>query len=144
MSIFDTKGSVPVETIQDPNTGETIHRVAIEPKLIADINKTIETHQSTMNQFVMNSQGFFQGLKSQLELLDKIKVADEAIKKTLNDVTKKSKLDQKKPWAFNLQLKTFEYRSPPIVQGMSEAEIKSSQNPGIAPKIVDKQGIGVK
>jgi len=40
-------------------------------------------------------------------------------------VTKKAKLDPKKPWAWNLQLRTFEHRQPPTVQGIPDAEIKS-------------------
>lgn len=142
--MFDTKGNVPVESIQDPKTGETIHRVAIDQKLIAEVDKTIQAHQQTTNAFVMNSQNFFFGLKTQLELLDKIKIADEAIKKTLNDVQKRAKLDPKKPWAYNLQLKAFEYRQPPVVQGMSESEIQASNNPGLKPQIVNTPGIGVK
>lgn len=142
--MFDTKGNpnIPIEQVQDPKTGETIHRVAIDPKLIAEIDKTIQTHQATMNQFVINSQAFFMSFQSQLELLYKIKVADEAIKKTLTDVTKKSKLDQKKGWMFNLQLKCFEFRSPPVVQGMSPSEIKSGQD-GNKPTVVNKPGVSV-
>lgn len=126
--MFDTKGNISTENIQDPKTGETIHRVAIDPKLIEEINATIQKHQETMNAFVINSQNFFTGLKIQLELMDKIKLADDAIKKTLTDVQKKSKLDPKKPWAFNLALKTFEYRTPPTVGGMTAEEIKQGQS----------------
>lgn len=116
MSI-ESRGHLPIESIADPKTGETIHRVAIDQKLVAEIDATIKKHQETTNAFVINSQNFFTGLKIQLELLDKIKIADEAIKKSLTDVQRKAKLDPKKPWAWNLQLRTFEYRTAPIVQG---------------------------
>lgn len=144
--MFDVKGNLNkvVESIQDPKTGETIHRVAIEQKLIEEINGTITKHQETMNAFVINSQNFFTGLKIQLELMDKIKLADDAIKKTLTDVQKKAKLDPKKPWAWNLQLRSFEYRTPPTVMGMTEAEIKAAQHIGPSPTIVKTPGVGIK
>lgn len=125
--MFD-KGSTPIESVQDPKTGETIHRVAISQELVDGVNKTITTHQETMNAFVMNSQNFFMGLKIQLELLDKIKIADEAIKKTLGETQKKAKLDPKKPWAFNLQLKTFEYREPPVAEGLTNEQLEASRS----------------
>ncbi len=125
---FDTKGNQHVESIQDSKTGETIHRVAIDPKLIGEIDGTIKKHQETMNAFVMNSQNFFVGLKVQLELLDKIKIADEAIKGTLTSVQKKAKLDPKKPWAYNMQIKAFEYRQPPSVQGADPVEANKNRS----------------
>jgi hypothetical protein len=126
--MFDKKGHQEIEVIADPKTGEMIHRVAIDPKGIEKVNTTITKHQETMNAFVINSQSFFQGLKIQLELMDKIKLADDAIKKTLTEVQKESKLDPKKPWAFNLQLKTFEYRTPPDVDGVPLEQVKKGQS----------------
>lgn len=123
-SLFDKKKVIPVESIVDSKTGETVHRIAIAPEHIEDINKTIQKHQETMNAFVMNSQNFFIGLKIQLDLVDKIKAADEAIKKTLSDVQKKTEMDPKRPWVFNIALKTFEYREPPKFPTISNAEIK--------------------
>lgn len=131
---FDTKGNQAIESIQDPKTGETIHRVAIDPKLVAEVDGTIKKHQETMNAFVMNSQNFFMGLKVQLDLLDKIKIADDAIKATLTSVQKKAKLDPKKPWAYNLQIKTFEYRQPPTVQGIEPATVHATTSRSIGVK----------
>lgn len=141
---FEKKGSIPIESVADPRTGETVHRVAIDPKGVEEIDNTIKKHQQTMNDFVMGAQSFFVGLKYQLDLIEKIKVADDSIKKTLAEVQRKAKLDPKKPWAWNLHLKSFEYRTPPVVQGMSEVEIKASQNPGQGPIVVNNQSIGVK
>lgn len=143
MSIFKKKeySSKPLEIVQDPNTGETIHRVSVDPELIKNITDTINAHGGTMNEFVQNSVGFFDILERQLELKKKIKIADEKVKESMTDAMRKSKLDMKKPYAFNIQLKCFEFRAPPIVPGMSDAEILKSQNPDIPPTIVKKEGI---
>lgn len=134
----------PIEDVVDPTTGEIIHRVALSPDLIKGIEDTIKAHSQTMNEFVMNSNTYFEILERQLELRKKIKVADEAIKNRMQDAMKKSKLDAKQPWAFNMQMKVFERRTPPIVPGMSPQEIHNSQNPGQKPVLVETNGIGVK
>ncbi len=133
--------SRPVETVQDPITGETIHRVAVDIELIKNIDKQIQIHGGTMNEFVMNSNNYFSILKRQFELLDKIKKADDDVKAKMNEAMKKSKLDPKLPWAYNMVLKQFEYRTPPIVPGMSEAEIKATEQPGRKPEIINQTGI---
>lgn len=133
--------SKPIETIQDPTTGEMIHRVAIDPELIKNIEDTIKSHGGTMNEFVQNSVGFFDLLGRQMELKQKIKLADDKVKASMTEAMKKSKLDMKKPYAFNIAQKCFEYRTPPIVPGMTAAEIEKSQNPGHAPIIARKEGI---
>lgn len=146
MSIFSKKeySTKYLETVQDPNTGETIHRVSIDPELIDNINKKIAGHSGTMNEFVQNSVNFFEILERQLELKKRIKVADEEVKASMNDAMKKSKLDPKLPYGFNMLLKCFEYRKPPIVQGMTPAEIEKSNSPQHPPKIINKEGIGLK
>lgn len=143
MSIFKKKeySSTPLETVQDPQTGETVHRVSVDTELIQNIENTMKAHGGTMNEFVQNSVGFFDLLERQLELKKKIKIADEKVKESMTEAMKRSKLDMKKPYAFNIQLKCFEWRSPPIVQGMSQSEIEKSQNPGIPPTILKKEGI---
>lgn len=130
-----------IEKVTDPNTGEIINRASVAPDLIESIKKEIQVHSGTMNEFVMNSQNYFSISKRQHELLDKIKSADNSVKAKMNDVMKKSKLDPKLPWAFNMVLGCFEYRQPPIVPGMSEAEIRSSQMPMTPPTIVKKEGV---
>lgn len=132
-----------IERIPDPQTGETIHRAAIAPELVESVRKTIQGHSGTMQQFVSQAQTYFIILKGQMELLDKIKKADDAVKEALNDVVKKAKLDNKLPWQWNMQLQTMEYRSPPVVEGMTDAEIKKSLNPGVPPTIASSKGIVV-
>lgn len=133
--------SKPIEKIQDPNTGEIVNRVSIEPALAKSIQDEIQKHSQIMQNFIGNSQNFFLIMKAQLELLAKIDLADKSIKETMNKVMKKSGLDMKQAWAWNLQLGCFEHRTPPIVQGMSAEEIKNSNNPGIPPTIIKQVGV---
>lgn len=133
-----------IERISDPATGETIHRAAIAPELIETVKKKIAGHSGTMQQFVSQSQNYFLILQSQMQLLDKIKKADEEVKDALGDVIKKSKLDPKLPWCWNMVLGSMEYRTPPIMPGMTDAEIRSSQHPGLAPEIKQNPSMGVK
>lgn len=142
--MFEKYETKPLEKIQDPNTGETVNRLAVDPKLSKSIQDEIQRHSQVMQQFVANSQNYFIILKTQMDLLEKIGAADKSIKDTMNDVMKKSKLDMKIPWAWNLQLGVFEYRQPPVVQGMTDAEVKASENPSIPPTITNKEGIGVR
>lgn len=130
-----------IERVQDPNTGETIHRMTLPPESIEMIRKAINSNGQTMNEFVMNSNQYFAIQKRQLELLELMKKADAGIKDVLGVVMKKNKMDMKKPWAFNIMMNMMEYRTPPVVAGMSEAEIKASNSPGIPPRIIDKPGI---
>ncbi len=133
-----------IEVIQDPQTGENIHRAAIHPELVDSVKKKISSHSGTMQQFVAQSQNYFLILKSQFELLDKIKKADDEVKECLNDVVKKSKLDQKLPWSWNLVNQTMEYRTAPVVQGMSDAEINAIKTPGNPPNIKNNPSVGLR
>jgi len=129
--MFDTKGNKEaklIENIQDSRTGETIHRVEIDPKLLQEIKDVIKKHQETTQGFVMNAQNYFTILKAQLDLLEKIGLADKSIKETLTSVQKRSKLDPKKPWAFNIQLNCFEYRTAPTVDGGLEVNTNKPKN----------------
>lgn len=135
--------SRPIEKVQDPNTGETIHRYSLPPEVIKDIEKSIGDHSSTMNHFVQNSVTFFDILDIQIELKRKVKIADGNVKVSLQKAMKDCKLDAKLPWAFNLLLKAMEYRTSPTVPGMTKEELEASTNPGGKPKIIDAGGVGV-
>lgn len=136
--------AVAIEKILDPTTGETIHRYSIPPEVSKDIEKSINVHSQTMNQFVQNSCNFFDLLDIQIELKRKVKIADENVKVSLTKAIKDCKLDSKLPWQWNMLLKTFEYRTAPIVEGMTKEEVEASTNPVSKPKIVDTPGIAVK
>lgn len=140
--MFKNRQVVPVETIQDPNTGESVHRIAIEQKHIDEINKTIQAHQGNMNNFLMFSVGFFKGVQQGMDLIKKTDEADKAVKDKLTEITKKCNMDQKKPWQFNMALKCFEYRTAPIVSGMSASEIQKINEGGIAPNIKLNESVG--
>lgn len=142
--MFKDNESRPIETVQDPNTGETIHRVAVSPNLVKSINEVMVKQNQRMQEFVMNSQNYFAIQTRQLALFKDIDSGDKAIKEKMQETMKKAKLDMRKAWQWNLQLNSFEYRTPPIVPGMSEAEIKASKNPGQKPDIVNNPSIAVK
>lgn len=138
---FETK---PREIVQDPNTGETVHRVDIHPKLLQEILDCINGHSACMNEFVHNSDVYFKIAERQIQLVSQIKKADQAIKDKLQDVTKRSKLDSKLPWIYNPQLRCYERRVSPTVAGMSKEEIARMQNPGMKPTIIDTPGVGIR
>lgn len=139
-SKFESK---PLEHIPDPNTGEMIHRYSTPPEIVKDIEKSINIHSQTMNQFVQNAVTYFDILDVQIDLKRKVKTADENVKVALNKAMKDCKLDPKLPFAWNILLKTFEYRSPPTVEGMSPEELKASNNPTNKPDVIDAGGVGV-
>lgn len=136
--------SKKIESVPDPSTGETIHRYSVPPQIQKDIQKAINEHSGNMNQFVQNSVTFFDLLDFQIELKKKVKIADNNVKVSMQKAMKDCKLDPKLPFAWNLLLSCFEYRTAPIVPGMSDAEIVASNNPARKPNIVDTPGIAVK
>lgn len=142
--MFNKHETKPIETISDPNTGETIHRVAISPELVKEVQGVMNTQNQKMQEFMMNSQNFFAIQTRQLELFKLINEGDKGIKDKMQDVLKKSKLDMKLPWQWNLGLNCFERRVPPVVSGMSEAEIKASQNVGPKPTVQSNPSLNVK
>lgn len=137
---YETK---PIEHIQDPNTGEMIHRFSLPPECIANIEKSIQAHSATMNQFVQNSATYFDLLNFQIELQKKVKLADEDVKKALHKTMKDCKLDTKLPYAWNMVLRCFEYRTPPTIPGMNAEELKASSVGSYKPIIKDAGGVGV-
>lgn len=138
-----TYESKKIESILDPNTGETIHRYSVPPEITKDIQKTINEHSGSMNQFVQNSVTYFDLLDFQIELKKKVKIADGNVKVALNKAIKDCKLDPKVPWAWNMLLKAMEYRTAPTVPGMTKEELDASLHPGGKPKIIDAGGVGV-
>lgn len=142
--MFKKYESKPLESIQDPNTGETIHRVTIDPDLTKVLQGEFQSHGQLTQQFMMNAQAYFNILKTQFDLFGKINDKDKDVKDKMQEVMKKSGLDMKLPWAYNFALGCFERRTPPIVPGMTDAEIKAAQNVGAALNIQKNPSVGVK
>lgn len=138
-----TYESKSIESIQDPNTGETIHRVSIPPELVEIIQKEMNQHQGKMQEFVGNSQNYFAILTRQLELMQNINKADNAVKNIMTDVIKKLKLDQRQPWQYNLLLRCFERRTPPAVPGMSKSEVEKLDSVGVKPIIQQGSNVAI-
>ncbi len=136
--------SKPIETISDPNTGETIHRVSIPQNLVKEVNGVMATQNQRMQEFVMHNQNYWAIQTRLLELFKQINDGDKAIKDKMTDTLKKAKLDMKLAWQWNLALSCFEYRCPPIVPGMSDADIKSAQNVMPKPNIQVNPSTAVK
>lgn len=105
----------------DPKTGETVIRLNVDPKLLAEIDIHINSDAKHKMDFV-NISGNIVLLESQQKnLFDAINKLQESIGKEVIRIREKMKLDSS--WIYNIQLKMMEKREPPENIKMLESGI---------------------
>lgn len=99
------------EKFLDEKTGETVYRVKVPEKYIADVEKPVQANSLAANNFLSISRQIVALQKNQLHEYEKAVAAEGEIAKQVIRTREKMGLDS--GWIYNIPKQSMEKRDPP-------------------------------
>lgn len=113
---------------QDKRTGEMVSQLPVPEDQWREIEKHMQAHQNGTAEFMGLSMQLVLMQKRQLELHEILRNAEERVKNSIVQAQRKLKLDPKEKWAYNVQLRVMERRTPPDFKPVEPSKENANAN----------------